>query len=187
MPAATVDGVGNAAGDVPALANLGGAYMQAAAAMMATAIKTNLIANGAQRVLVLDAPNLTKVPAFADVTDPAAQGIVSQWSQAFNAKLRNDLSSESSKVLVVDFFGTLNGFVANPNTAVVGSVSLSDATAKACGNTDIKICTNTLLDASGPAGWRTHLFADGLHATPFGNELLAQTVRSAISTKGWAY
>jgi phospholipase/lecithinase/hemolysin len=43
------------------------------------------------------------------------------------------------------------------------------------------------LNGSGPADWSTHLFADSLHATPFGNQLMAQSIRSAINAKGWTF
>ena len=183
LPSATVDAVPN--NDAANLVNLGGAYMQAAATMLSNAVKANLIAKGAQRVVLLNLPDLSKTPALN--TQPAqAKAIVDGWAQAMNAQLQTELGSEP-KVAIINFYATLNGFVANPNSAVVGSVVLSNATNKACGTTSITSCTDTLLDASGPAGWRTHLFADDLHATPFGNELTAQAVRTAISGKGWTF
>jgi outer membrane lipase/esterase len=167
------------------LANLGGAYMQALATMMANAIKTKLIANGAQRIVVLNVPDLSKTPDL--ISQTAAHATLDGWARAFNGKLQTELGSESSKVLIADFYGTLNGFAANPSSASIGAVSLTNVTTKACGSTSIGACTDTLLNTNGPATWRTHLFADGLHSTPFGNELLAQTVRNAITAKGWTY
>jgi phospholipase/lecithinase/hemolysin len=184
LPAATVDAVLDT--DPTGLINLGGAYMQQTAIMLSNGIKTNLLAKGAQRVVVLNIPDLSKAPVL-NTQGPTAATIVNGWAQAANATLAAQLSADSSKVVIVDFYSALNGFVASPSTAMVGSTALTNVTDKACGTTNITVCTDTLLDSGGPATWRTYLFADSLHATPFGNELMAQTVRTAINAKGWSF
>jgi outer membrane lipase/esterase len=172
-----------AQGDLATLIQLGGAYMQAAADMLSSAIKSELLAKGAQRVVVLNLPDLSKAPALNTQPDDA-KGIVRAWSQAMNAGLQTKLGSES-KVLIVDFYSALDGWVSNPSSGTVGLASLSNVTSRACGSTDIPLCTDSGLDASGPSDWRTHMFADDLHATPFGNQLLANFVQARIATKGW--
>jgi outer membrane lipase/esterase len=179
--AATID----AAATPTDLVNLGGAYMQVAATMLANAIKTKLITSGAQRIVVLNVPNLSRTPDL--ISQAAAHPALNGWALAFNNKLTSELGSESAKVEIVNFYGLLDTYTSNPGSAAIGAVSLSNVTSKACGTTNVTACTDTLLDASGPTGWRTYLFADGLHSTPFGNELLAQSVRSAITAKGWTY
>ncbi|MFM2075417.1 MAG: hypothetical protein RJB34_1722 [Pseudomonadota bacterium] len=186
LPPAAVDAVANT--DTNGLINLGGAYMQQTAVMLSSAIKTHLIAQGASRVVILNLPDLSKAPVLN--TQPApVPAIMAGWADAMNSKLTAELSAESAKVVIVDFKGILNGFVAAPSSAKIGLVSLSNAKDKACGTTPITSCTDTLLDAGAPApaDWRTYLFADNLHSTPFGNELLAQSVRSAVTAKGWSY
>ncbi len=183
LPAATVDAVANT--NLNGLAQLGGAYMQATARMLAGAVKTQLLTKGAERVVVLNLPDLSKAPVLNTLNNPTAFAIIDGWAKAMNAELVNELTADSNKVLIVDFYSILNGYVKSPNTAKVGNVSLSNATDKACGTTNITACVDTTLDTSGPVGWSTYLFADGLHSTPFGNQLLAQSVRNAINTKGW--
>jgi phospholipase/lecithinase/hemolysin len=184
LPAATVDtALAGAASDPTALINLGGAYMQATAAMLTSAIQTELLAKGAQRVVVLNLPDLSKTPALNTQPD-SAKAIVSAWAQAMNTKLQSDLGAEP-KVLIVDFFGTLNGWVADKGSARIGLVSLSNVTERACGNTSAASCSEAALDTSGPGDWRTHLFADNLHATPFANQLTANHVQAQIKAKGW--
>ena len=184
LPAATVDAaLADAASDPTALINLGGAYMQATATMLTSAIQTELLGKGAQRVVLLNLPDLSKTPALNAQPDNA-KAIVSGWAQAMNAKLQSDLGTEP-KVLIIDFFGTLNGWVANKGSARIGLVSLSNVTARACGSTSAASCSETTLDASGPGDWRTHLFADNLHATPFANQLTANHVQAQIKAKGW--
>lgn len=57
---------------------------------------------------------------------------------------------------------------------------------------DIAQCTADWLDANAPAGgapaagwWKTYAFADGLHPTPRGHELMAQAVVKVLAAKGW--
>ena len=184
LPAATVDtALAGAASDPTALINLGGLYMQATATMLTSAIQTELLAKGAQRVVLLNLPDLSKTPALNAQPD-SAKAIVSAWAQAMNAKLQSDLGTEP-KVLIIDFFGTLNGWVANKGSARIGLVSLSNVTDRACGSTRADSCLETTLDSSGPGDWRTHLFADNLHATPFANQLTANHVQAQIKAKGW--
>lgn len=184
LPAATVDAAVAGAGvDPTPLIQLGGAYMQAAATMLTSAIQTELIAKGAQRVVLLNLPDLSQTPALK--TQPiSAKAIVTAWAQAMNAQLITNLGSEP-KVLIVDFFDILDGWVKNPSSASIGLVSLSNVTVGACGSVDIAVCTDSGLDASGPADWRTHMFADNLHATPFGNQLMADKVQTLLDAKGW--
>jgi outer membrane lipase/esterase len=182
---ATVDAAVTLAlgGNPTALIQLGGAYMQAAATMLSSTIKSELLAKGAQRVVLLNLPDLSKTPALNAQPDQG-KDIVRAWSQAMNAQLQTDLASES-RVLVVDFYATINGWVSNPASGSIGLASLSNVTTRACGNVTITNCTDSGLDSSGPGDWRTHLFADNLHSTPFGNQLLANVVQARIASKGW--
>lgn len=184
LPAVTVDAaVADASVDPTTLIQLGGVYMQATATMLTNAIQTELMAKGAQRVVVLNLPDLSKTPALNTQNDNA-KAIVSGWSQAMNAQLLTGLGSEPN-VLLVDFFGILNGWVSSPSSGSIGLASLSNVTAGACGSVNIALCTDSGLDISGPTDWRTHMFADSLHATPFGNQLMANKVQALIEAKGW--
>jgi outer membrane lipase/esterase len=179
LPASVVDPVVDPTG----LANLGGAYMQTAATMLANAIKTELIAKNVHRVVVMNLPDLSKTPGLS--TAPASvKAIAAGWAQAFNAQLQTELGSES-KVLIVDFYGKLNDWVADPSSAKLGLLALTNVTDRACGTTSARDCQESVLNVSGPSDWRTHLFVDDLHATPFANQLVATWVLGQIKAKGW--
>lgn len=183
---ATVDAAVIAAGggNPTDLINLGGLYLQTSATMLADALRNELLTRGAQRVVVLNLPDLSNTPAL-NTQSTTAKNIVSGWAVAMNERLQTELGS-NSRVLVVDFFGTLNGWVANPSSARIGLASLSNVEDRACGSNDIRTtCTDATLDASGPSDWRTYLFADSLHATPFANQLTANHIQTLLSPRGW--
>lgn len=204
LPAATVDGLfGQVNG--PALA--GGAYMQALADVFHDSIKASALDKGASKVVVLNLPDVTLTPRFqavlAGVTQQAgaaqaqqAQALFQQWIAAFNTQLASRFSG-NAKVAVVDFFGTLTDQVANP--AKYGLSNVVDTACPAVGvggdglpTYNFPTCTATALSAnppfgliSGPNWWKTYLYSDSFHPTPYGHELLADAVSDAVRAKNW--
>jgi phospholipase/lecithinase/hemolysin len=208
LPAATVDGL-LAQGSTGA-AQAGGAYMQALANAFHDSIKAQALDKGAQKVVVLNAPDITLTPRFAAVlagvaqasgggaTGQAAaaqiQGVIRQWVGAFNAQLASKFNGVSS-VAIVDFFAIFNDQVANPS-----KYGFTNAKDTACPVTGVgsdglpsytfPTCTATALSAKPPTGgtadwWKTYIFSDGFHPTPKGHELMAGEVLKAITAKGW--
>jgi len=204
LPATTVDALfGQVNG--PALA--GGAYMQALADKFHDSIKTSALDKGASKVVVLNLPDITLTPRFQAVlgaisqqAGPAAaqqaQGLIQQWIVAFNTRLASRFAG-NSQVALVDFFGTLTDQVANP-----GKYGLTNAVDTACPAVGVGsdglpsynflTCTATALSATPPAGasgganwWKTYLYSDSFHPTPYGHELLATAVAAAVRAKRW--
>jgi len=181
----------------------GGAYMKALAGTFYGQIKAQVLDKGAQRVVILNSPDITVTPRFRAVlgavaasTSPeqaaALQAGIRQWLGAFNGQLAA-LAAGDARVAVVDFYSTLNGQLANP--APNGLSNTTDAACPVVGAGadglpayDFATCTSANLDAQAgksPGWWRSYAFSDGFHPTPRGHELMAESVRAAMLAKGW--
>ena len=187
----------------PTGARAAGAYMQKLAQTFHGQIKTHLLDKGAQRVVLLNAPDITLTPRFrmvlAGVTAQAGkaqadalQAGIRLWIGAFNSQLASLVASDK-RVALVDFYGDFSQQVASP-----ASFGLTNATDTACPvkglgsdglpEYDFPTCTSSALDATAgkTAGWwKTYSFSDGFHPTPKGHELMAQSVARAMSKAGW--
>lgn len=181
-------------------------YMQKLADTYYNAVKAQALDKGATHVAVLDMPDISLTPrvqaALGQVSQAngggtagataaaTVQGLLRQWTDAFNAQLRARVGGDA-RVAVVPFnadfteevthpvdFALTN--VTQPACAAVGVVSFGDPSP----------CTSAALDANPPAGlsagwWRTWAFSDGFHPTPFGHQLLAASVNRALARAGW--
>ncbi len=204
LPATTVDALfGQVNG--PALA--GGAYMQALADKFHDAIKASALDKGASKLVLLNMPDITLTPRFQAVlgaiTQQAgaaqaqqAQGLIRQWVGAFNAQLASRFAG-NTKVAIVDFYATQQDQTANP--AKYGLTNVVDTACPVVGvggdglpTYNFLTCTGTALSAnppggliSGPNWWKTYLYSDSFHPTPYGHELLADAVTAAVRAKNW--
>jgi outer membrane lipase/esterase len=205
LPATTVDAL---LGQVNGPALAGGAYMQALADKFHGAIKASALDKGASKVVVLNMPDITLTPRFQAVlgaiTQQAgatqaqqAQGLFQQWIMAFNARLASQFAG-NAKVSVVDFYAALTDQTANP--AKYGLTNAVDTACPVVGvggdglpTYNFLTCTATNLSAanpplgliSGPNWWKTYLFSDSFHPTPYGHDLLADAVTAAVRAKNW--
>ena len=177
-----------------------GLYMQRLADTFYDAIDTHVLDRGASQVVVLNMPDITLTPRFqavlagvraANGAQAAAQlqGAIQQWITAFNTQLATRIGDDD-RVTLVDFYGTFTAQVANP-----ADFGLDNATTPACPAVgvdgqglptyDFPTCTSAALDQNPPAGetagwWRTWLFSDGFHPTPYGHALLADAILDAV-------
>ena len=185
----------------PALA--AGAYMQKLADTFVADITTHALNNGADRVAVLNMPDITLTPRFRAVLAGVAaqagasasaqlQGAIQQWIGAFNQQLKTRTATEK-RIVVVDFFNEFTQQVAKP-----ASYGLSNATEAVCPVTGtdssglpsytFPLCTNTALNAlpgKTASWWSNYMFSDGFHPTPFAHTLLAQSVMRSLDQAGW--
>lgn len=191
------------------LENLGGLYMQALANAFYDSIKTSALDKGAQHVVLINLPGITKTPRFQAALDSvataygggatgaaaraSAEGLFQTWIQAFNSTLASKVSG-NSKVMLVDSYTLLEDMVANPTKSAYG---LTNASTPACtattagGDTDWTKCVDALLAANIPVGatggsswWTTYLFSDGFHPTPRGHELFYNAIRTQLVASG---
>jgi len=118
-------------------------------------IVDTLQANGAENIVVWDAPNLGLSPALI-ASGPAAAALATTLTQAMNSALAARLAGETN-VRTFDFFGLITSVNANP--AAYGLTNTSDAGGAIPG-----------------ADLSTYLCWDGIHPTAAGHAILAQSM-----------
>lgn len=190
----------------PVLAGV--AYMETLADKFADAIVVSAVNKGAQKVLVMNLPDIALTPRFSAVLAgvaaqagagqaAAVKGVIQTWVNAFNAKLASRFAPTTSagpKVAVLDFNKTFREQVANPalfgftdgvNTAC--PVTGQDSTGLPSYN--FPTCSATALSATpgkpSPDWWKTYLFSDGFHPTPLAHQKAAEVALALISARGW--
>lgn len=139
------------------------------------------------------------------------QGMVRAWIQAFNTRLAANVAPYDSKVKVVDFYTGFNDEMADPvqyglsstsatvcdqvyagganpgGTALSPDVLLSPpiAVKLACTDSAASAITPTVGATGTSTWWKTYLFADNFHPTPYGHQLLGQLVGKKLTEAGW--
>jgi outer membrane lipase/esterase len=158
------------------------AAIGAVGAELATLVKTQLVANGANYVVVNNIPDVATTPSAAG-KDASTRALIDTMVKAFNSALAAGLNGES-KVLLVDVYTVSHDQIVNP-----GPYGLTNVTDTAC---DLSPAKNPLAQsivcngANLKAGDVSHYsFADDLHPTPFNNLLLARYVSKSMVTRGW--
>jgi len=158
-------------------------------------------------------PKLQAAIAGLGSNGPAFRQMVQAWVQAFNTQLSSNMAPYGSKVAVVDFYTNFTAEMGDPaqyglnnvsNTvcdevinnggttsiATAGATSLSTVVsgvptvAAACTTTAASAITPHQ-NATGTDWWKTYLFADNFHPTPYGHQLLAQLVAKRLTEAGW--
>ena len=181
-----------------------GVYMQKLADTFHSQITSQLLDKGAQRVLILNVPDITLTPRFkavligvtAQAGAPAAlqlQGAIRQWVAAFNQQLSIKAAADP-RLLVVDFNASFSDVVQNFSSSKYALTNASDAACPVTGVADglpvydFPSCTSQALDSiqgKSVGWWKTYLFSDGFHPSPRGHEIMAQIVRERMQSKGW--
>ena len=145
-------------------------------------VKTLIVAKGAKFVTVLNVPDISQTP-FAAPFDAATRGFVNQLVTSFNGALQAGLANTPGIVLV-DLYTQSRAQIASP-----AAFGLTNVTNLACSATS---AANPLQGASitcTPASTISvdtsrYLFADDVHITPYGNQLLADFVLGRIVAAG---
>ena len=163
----------------------------------------NIIAKGGQYVLVYTLPDSSVTPfgrglpytgASPPVAPPAGYVcnnqdptqpcyLLSNLVQVFNQRLTNDLQGQPVKML--DGFALLNQEIANPT-----QFGFTNTTTPWCNpaTTSSLLCNlNTPFTAAGAttANLGTWLFADSVHPTPAGYQVIANATLQAMKGFGW--
>lgn len=158
------------------------AAMKTAANQLAAAVNTQILANGAKYVVIMNIPDIARTPA---ATSPSVAGLFDLLTTTFNTQLKADLP-DSANVLNVDAYTASKDEVVNP-----GKYNLTNVTVTACNlaspynplGSSLGCNANSL---SGPLATVDHyLFADTVHPTPYGHLLFATYVLQAMTNKGW--
>lgn len=159
-----------------------------AGAALGQLIKTQIVAKGAKRVLVLNIPDVAGTP-FAkslDLTQPGTTLLIDTMVKQFNAQLAAQLLGVP-EVHLADAYNVSKDQLANP--AQYGLVNVTDV---ACGpnalsspttaNGTSLVCNarNTRV-----ADVSRYQFADDVHPTAYGHLLLAQFAAKELLKAGW--
>lgn len=147
--------------------------MGKAGAELADYVKALVLAKGAKTVVVVNLPNVSKTP-YALAQDFATQGLVNLMATTFNDQLKADLVGTS--VVLVDAYTESNAQAAN-----LTAYGLTNVTSRACGTTPSLVCTASNLI---PVDVSRYQFADDVHPTPYGYELLAKFVLAEMRRAG---
>lgn len=152
----------------------------AAGAELAGLVKTRIVANGANYVVVNNMPDITVSPS-AKAQPANVQDLIKNMVAAFNTQLKTGLAGES-KVLLVDLYTVSREEVAHPETFGLTNVTTPACGANALGTTSLACNASNVI--SGDVSH--YMFADATgHATPFEYALIAQYVAEQMIVKGW--
>ena len=141
-------------------------------------VKTQLVGKGAKTVLLVNLPDVGITPSVAG--NASAQALATQMSSTFNAQLAAAVAGTAG-VVTIDAYARSRDQAARP-----AQYGLTNVTTPACDLTRTilptsLVCTAATLVAGDTSRW---LFADGVHQTPYGNELLAKLVTDAMAQQG---
>lgn len=183
----------------------GGLYMTLIAKTLASTIKATVLQAGATHVVVQNTLDVTKTPKFqlgikqqliaAGKTEEEANAALAQigqlatgWLTAFNNQLATELEGDK-RIAMVDFYTHFNREMENPEQYALTNVTTPVCTAvqTAMGAADpdeLRTCTDAILDAGIPE-WRSYVFANTFHPTPYGHLLLSEMVAEALAKAGW--
>ena len=156
--------------------------MGEAGAEMASQIKTLIVANGAKSVVVLNIPDVKGTP-FGQSTSAGTQGLIDLMVATFNTRLQAGLQGTSG-VLLIDAYTASKDQVTNPSR-----YGLTNTTSPACnlakpGNPlgSSLVCNASNVNAGDVS---RYLFADSVHLTPYGYQLMAQLVAKELVLAKW--
>lgn len=162
--------------------------VETAGAALGQLIKSQIVAKGAKRVLVLNVPDVAGTP-FAKGLDQAkagTAGLIDTMVKAFNAQLAAQLQGVP-EVRLADAYTVSKDQVANPTQ--YGLVNVTDV---ACGpnalsspstaNGTSLICNASNLRVTDVSRYQ---FADDIHPTAYGHLLLTQFAAKELLQAGW--
>jgi outer membrane lipase/esterase len=129
-----------------------------------------LNAAGARYIIVWNLPDVGKTPFGVGSGQSAA---ITQLSSFFNSTLSAGLDALHVDVIRLNDFLLLNEAIANP-----AAFGLANVTTPACTTPVVPLCTSATLVA--PNAAQTFLFADSVHPTTAGHQILADYAASVI-------
>ncbi|CAN7585247.1 SGNH/GDSL hydrolase family protein [Pseudoduganella sp. LjRoot289] len=151
-----------------------------AGAELVALVKNQIVANGANYVVVVNLPDVSVTPA-ALPKDAATRALIQAMAKSFNAQLASGLAGES-KVALVDAYYISQDEAAHPEN--YGYTNMKET---ACDLAKSPLGNSLSCNASTlRAGDVSHYaFADTVHPTPFHYQLIAKYVAEQMLLKGW--
>jgi len=158
------------------------ASMKQAGTELVALVKDQIIAKGANYVVVNNLPDVAGTPSGLS-KDANTKALINAMVSAFNGELSAGLTG-NAKVLLVDVFAVSHDQGVNP-----GPYGLTNVSETACDLTPAKnflgsslVCTGANLKAGDVSHYA---YADDVHPTPFNNLLLARYVAKDMVVRGW--
>lgn len=156
--------------------------MTQAGAALATLVREQVLAKGAQYVLVANVPDVATTP-LALSYDAATRQLITTMAMAFNAQLQAGLTG--TPVVQADLFAQSRAQVADPVR-----FGLTNITAPACStnpalnplNGTALVCTAYSTVAANTDGY---LYADDVHLSPRGYRLMSDYIIERLEVAGW--
>jgi phospholipase/lecithinase/hemolysin len=181
MQVNVVNATAQAGGDANAAAAAAVQAMGVAGAQLAGYVQQLILAKGAQHVVVVNIPDVSLTP-MAVAAGASSQALIKTMTSTFNDQLK--ALATLPNVLLVDSFTAIQQQVANP-----AQFGVTNATTPACDLTGklaqlptSLVCTSATLIAGDVSHY---YFADSVHPTPYGYQLLAGLVTDQLLKKGW--
>ena len=119
---------------------------------------------GAKTIMVFNLPDIGITPGGRSV--PQLTPLFTALSNQFDSTLEAGLGSLHVDIIPMNIYGLFNEIVANP--AIYG---FTNVTTPACTTPSLLTCTSATLVA--PNADKTYLFADAIHPTPAGHQIIA--------------
>jgi outer membrane lipase/esterase len=158
------------------------ASMKQAGAELVVLVKDQIIAKGANYVIVNNLPDVAGTPSGLS-KDANTKALINAMVSAFNGELSGGLNG-NAKVLLVDVFAVSHDQGVNPGPYGLTNVSETACDLTAPGNilSSSLVCNGTNLKAGDVSHYS---YADDVHPTPFNNLLLARYVAKDMVVRGW--
>ncbi|MEG0881376.1 MAG: esterase [Janthinobacterium sp.] len=158
------------------------AAMKQAGSELVTLVKDQIIAKGANYVIVNNLPDVAGTPSGLS-KDANTKALINAMVGAFNGELSGGLNG-NAKVLLVDVFAVSHDQGVNPGPYGLTNVSETACDLSAPGNIlgSSLVCNGANLKAGDVSHYS---YADDVHPTPFNNLLLARYVAKDMVVRGW--
>ncbi|WP_058048440.1 SGNH/GDSL hydrolase family protein [Janthinobacterium sp. Ant5-2-1] len=158
------------------------AAMKQAGTELVALVKDQIIAKGANYVIVNNLPDVAGTPSGLS-KDANTKALINAMVSAFNGELSGGLSA-NAKVLLVDVFAVSHDQGTNPGPYGLTNVSETACDLSAPGNIlgSSLVCNGSNLKAGDVSHYS---YADDVHPTPFNNLLLARYVAKDMVVRGW--
>jgi outer membrane lipase/esterase len=158
------------------------ANMAKAGTELATLVKTQIVAKGAKYVLVVNLPNVGATP-YGVENGAQAAALATGMAQAFNQALAAGLAGVSG-VVIADAYTTSTDQFNNPS-----AYGLTNMTSRSCKTDASNILGGTSLVCSPgnviAGDISRYGFADDVHPSVYGHQLLGQFAAKVLATAGW--
>lgn len=177
------------------------AQAQASVALAADALAgvvTNILSDGGRYVMVYTLPDSSLTPfgqslsggTTCDNRNPqTACFLLSDLVQVFNQRLLNDLQGQAVKM--IDGYALLNQEISSPSSFGLTNVTTPwcNLSAPNVNNTSLLCNVNTPATAYGAStsNLGSWLFADGVHPTPAGYQIIANATLAQLRSFGWVH